>query len=267
MLHIYLYFFFLLCLACLIFFHLFSSSVAPDPPVFTSTVPVVTVRKSVDTGPGDGDGGPSHSESSGDSVDSFYETPVIPDDRAKDWYVPRWNIANDSNLDDPFLCRTLVDCIAPPAYFATLRTMSYEQLFSEFNVGAARQVCLQSEVRSRAEHELERNHKLRVECDARGQLLKEKDAEIVRLRSLLEEEKKKTADQVSVVSATNLSLREQVVDLEAVVKQKDVDIELIASRAEYLKSALDDANAACREAKVLISSLSSEKDGLASEVC
>ena len=97
--------------------------------------------------------------------------------------------------------------------------------------------------------------------------MKDKDVEIVRLKSLLEEEKKKSADQMSVLSADNLSLKEQVVDLETVVKQKDAGMELVGNRAEYLKSALDDANAACRDAKVLISSLSAERDGLASEVC
>ncbi|GKG26739.1 hypothetical protein Tco_0402442, partial [Tanacetum coccineum] len=38
------------------------------------------------------------------------------------------------------------------------------------------------------------------------------------------------------------------------------------SRATYLKSALDDSQAACTEAKSLISTLTSEKDGLVSEV-
>ncbi|GKG61601.1 hypothetical protein Tco_0621310, partial [Tanacetum coccineum] len=36
--------------------------------------------------------------------------------------------------------------------------------------------------------------------------------------------------------------------------------------ASYLKSALDDSQAACDEARSLISSLSSERDGLASKV-
>ncbi|GKG39344.1 hypothetical protein Tco_0463489, partial [Tanacetum coccineum] len=38
------------------------------------------------------------------------------------------------------------------------------------------------------------------------------------------------------------------------------------TRASYLKYALDDSQAACDEARNLISSLSSERDGLASEV-
>ncbi|GJZ96365.1 hypothetical protein Tco_0668699 [Tanacetum coccineum] len=54
--------------------------------------------------------------------------------------------------------------------------------------------------------------------------------------------------------------------LKSAVLQKDTDISLLDSRASYLKSALDDSQAACDEARNLISSLSSERDGLASEV-
>ncbi|GKC72747.1 hypothetical protein Tco_1118630, partial [Tanacetum coccineum] len=62
--------------------------------------------------------------------------------------------------------------------------MDYEQLYMEFNVGARRQICLESEVRSRAEHELELKEKLKGKYDARGRLLEEKDLEILRLKSL-----------------------------------------------------------------------------------
>ncbi|GJR03300.1 hypothetical protein Tco_0526284 [Tanacetum coccineum] len=49
---------------------------------------------------------------------------------AKRWYVPRWNITNDSLLDDGFSCRTLVDRVAPLAFSITLRSMDYEQLYT-----------------------------------------------------------------------------------------------------------------------------------------
>ncbi|GKD77430.1 hypothetical protein Tco_1340051 [Tanacetum coccineum] len=95
-------------------------------------------------------GGSSQPETSEESADSFYETAVLNSEDAKRWYIPRWNITNDSLLDDGFSCRTLVDRVAPPGFFSTLRNMDYDQLFVEFNVGAARQICLGSEVRSRA---------------------------------------------------------------------------------------------------------------------
>ncbi|GKG40804.1 hypothetical protein Tco_0470016 [Tanacetum coccineum] len=72
--------------------------------------------------------------------------------------------------------------------------MDYDQLFEEFNVGAARQIFLGSEVRSRTEHELELKEKLRAKYDARGALLREKDAEIARLKSLVKEKETESAE-------------------------------------------------------------------------
>ncbi|GJZ02215.1 hypothetical protein Tco_0520176 [Tanacetum coccineum] len=150
--------------------------------------------------------------------------------------------------------------------------MDYDQLFEEFNVGAARQICLESEMRSRTEHELELKEKLRAKYDARGVLLREKDVEISRLKSLVEEKETESTkvprlrDQVSVLIAEKSFLSAEVSALKSAVSQKDTDISLLDSRATYLKSALDDSQAACTEAKNLISTLTSERDGLASEV-
>ncbi|GKD16966.1 hypothetical protein Tco_1206124, partial [Tanacetum coccineum] len=118
--------------------------------------------------------GSSQPETSEGSADSFYETAALNSEDAKRWYIPRWNITNDSLLDDDFSYRTLVDRVAPPDFFSTLRHMDYDQLFEEFNVGAARQIFLGSEVRSRTEHELELKEKLRAKYDSHVVLLKEK---------------------------------------------------------------------------------------------
>ncbi|GJW32085.1 gypsy type transposase [Tanacetum coccineum] len=188
-------------------------------------------------------GGSSQPETSEESADSFYETAALNSEDAKRWYVPRWNITNDSLLDDGFSCRTLVD-----------------------------RICLGSEVRSRTEHELELKEKLRAKYDARGVLLSEKDAEIARLKSLLKEKETESAEvlrlrnQVSVLAADKSSLSAEVSALKSDVSQKDTVISLLDSRASHLKSSLDDSQAACDEAKNLISSLSSERDGLVSEV-
>ncbi|GKA49274.1 hypothetical protein Tco_0742232 [Tanacetum coccineum] len=150
--------------------------------------------------------------------------------------------------------------------------MDYDQLFEEFNVGAARQICLGSDVRSRTEHELELKKKLWAKYDARDVLLRERDAEIARLKSLVKEKEMESAevfrlrDQVSVLTVEKSSLSAEVSVLKSVVSQKKTDISLLDSCATYLKSALDDSQAACDEARNLISSLSSERDGLAFEV-
>ncbi|GJY36270.1 hypothetical protein Tco_0421648 [Tanacetum coccineum] len=102
--------------------------------------------------------------------------------------------------------------------------------------------------------------------------LGKKDVEIARLKSLVKEKETESAevlrlrDQVSVLAADKSLLSAEVSALKSAVLQKDTDISLLDSRASYLKSALDDSQAACGEARNLISSLSSERDGLASEV-
>ncbi|GJT74216.1 hypothetical protein Tco_1040941 [Tanacetum coccineum] len=225
------------------------SSRVADAPVYTAADTVTSSRGKTLAAPTSDVGGSSQPETSEESADSFYETAALNSEDAKRWYIPRWNITNDSLLDDGFSCRTL-----------------------EFNVGAARQICLGSEVRSRTEHELELKEKLRAKYDARGVLLREKDVEIARLKSLVEEKETESAevprlrDQVSVLTAEKSFLSAEVSALKSVVSQKDTDISLLDSRATYLKSALDDSQAACTEAKNLISTLTSERDGLASEV-
>ncbi|GJR16893.1 hypothetical protein Tco_0965420 [Tanacetum coccineum] len=216
--------------------------------------------------------GPSHPEESEGSGDSFYAPTTLDPSQAKRWYVPRWSITNDLLLDDGFSCCTLVDCIAPPSFFSALRSMDYDQLYTKFNVRAARQVCLGAEVRSRAEHELELKEKLRVKYAARGRLLEEKDLEILKLKSKLAEKEAEAAevirlrDQVSSLSEEKSALTAEVSALKINVTLKDHDISLLNSRATSLASTLDDAKATCVEAGHKITSLASERDRLASEV-
>ncbi|GJZ00987.1 hypothetical protein Tco_0518948 [Tanacetum coccineum] len=189
------------------------------------------------------------------------------------WYVPKWNITNDSLLDDAFSCCTLVYRVAPPAFFSDLCTIGYDQLFTEFNVGAARQICLGSEVRSRTEHELELKEKHRAKYAARGKLLEEKDLEILELKSKLAEKETEAAkairlrDQVSSLSGEKSALTAEVSALKVTVAQKDHDIFLLDSHATCLASGLEDAKVACTEAGDTIISLTSERDRRISEVC
>ncbi|GJX09468.1 hypothetical protein Tco_0199327 [Tanacetum coccineum] len=216
--------------------------------------------------------GPSKLEESEGSDDSFYELSTLDPAEAKRWYIPRWNITNDSLLDDGFSCRTLVDRVAPPTFFSALYSMDYDQLYTEFNVGAARQICLGSEVRSRAEHELELKEKLNAKYAARGKLLEKKDSKILRLKSQLAEKEAETAevvclrDQVSLLSGEKSALTAEVSALKVVITQNDHDISLVNSRATHLESALNDAQVACTEVGTKITSLSSERDRLVSEV-
>ncbi|GJU68979.1 hypothetical protein Tco_1255238 [Tanacetum coccineum] len=212
---------------------------------------------------------PEESEGSDDSV---YEPPTLDPSEAKRCYAARWNVTNDSLLDDGFSCHTLVDHVAPPSFFSALHTLDYDQLYTEFNVGAARQVCLGAEVRSCAEHELELKENLRAKYTAHGRLLEEKDLEILKLKSQLAEKEVEAAeviclrDQVSSLSGEKSALTAKVSALKVTVTQKDHDISLLDSRATCLASTLDDAKVACAEAGNKITSLASERDRLAYEV-
>ncbi|GJY65919.1 hypothetical protein Tco_0468157 [Tanacetum coccineum] len=188
--------------------HVVQSARITDVPVYTVAATVTSARENVGITPTSDVAGSSQLETSEGSDDSFYESPFLNYAKAK-------------------------------------HCMDYEQLYTEFNVGAARQICLELEVRSRAEHELELKEKLKGKYDARGRLLEEKDLEILRLKSLLVEEAGKA---------------------ERAETAEDTDISLLDSRATYLKSALDDSKAACAEAESLITSLSPERDRLTSEV-
>ncbi|GKD38879.1 hypothetical protein Tco_1259086 [Tanacetum coccineum] len=206
----------------------------------TSTRPATASKAATDVGP-------SHPEELECSDDSFYEIPNVDPAMAKRWYVPKWKITNDSLLDDAFSCRTLVDRVAPPAFFSDLRTMVYDQLFIEFNVGEARQICLGSEVRSRAEHELELKEKLRAKYAARGRSWR-------------------SFRQPHVISGEKSTLTAEVSALKVTIAQKDHDISLLDSHSTSLASGLENAKVACTKVGDKIISLTSERDRLISEV-
>ncbi|GJX05859.1 hypothetical protein Tco_0193791 [Tanacetum coccineum] len=193
------------------------SSSTLSAPVDTAAATTTSTKAKLATDVNPDLAGPSQLEESEGSDDSFYELATLDPSEAKRWYVPRWNITNDSLLDDGFSCR------------------------------AARQICIGSEVRSRAEHELELKEKLNAKYVARA-------AEVIRLR-----------DQVSSLSIKKSTLTAKVSALKVTITQKDNDISLLDSRATHLASSLDDAKVACAEAGTKITSLASERDRLASE--
>ncbi|GKC92034.1 hypothetical protein Tco_1157476 [Tanacetum coccineum] len=106
------------------------------------------------------------------------------------------------------MCRTLTDQLAPPALFSQLRAMEYDQLYTEFNVGATRQTCLGAEVRIRAKHTLRKKKILEEECARQTNLLKEKDAEIASLKSHLSLKEAEAAEAIRLRNHVPLLKRE-----------------------------------------------------------
>ncbi|GKA12901.1 hypothetical protein Tco_0692447 [Tanacetum coccineum] len=148
-------------------------------------------------------------------------------------YVPKQNVVNESVLDDPEVCRSLIDQLAPPGLFSQLGGMDYDQLFAEFNVGAARQTCVCVE---------ERDVKI---VNLKAQLsLKEADvAEAIRLRN-----------QVSTIEAAEVA---RVSELESLKEQNLV--------LEKEKGALE-GKLSYDELSVKAASLESLRDGFVDQV-
>ncbi|GJV31566.1 hypothetical protein Tco_1391966 [Tanacetum coccineum] len=112
-------------------------------------------------------------------------TVVSPDTDLQKVYIPQWSVTNGSRLDDGRTCREMVDEFAPPKFFASIRGMEHDQLFTEFNVGAARQMSLSAEVRMRAEFNIREKRRLCSLVEEKDSLLKARDEEIKSLKAQL----------------------------------------------------------------------------------
>nr|GEY21183.1 NUDIX hydrolase 25 [Tanacetum cinerariifolium] len=93
-------------------------------------------------------------------------------------------------------------------FFASIRIMEHDKLFTEFNVGAARQISLSAEVRMHAEYNVKERRRLQSVVEKQDELLKAKDGEIENLKAQLLLKKAEAAEPIC--------LRAQTSNLEAV---------------------------------------------------
>ncbi|GJW59268.1 hypothetical protein Tco_0105999 [Tanacetum coccineum] len=96
-------------------------------------------------------------------------------------YVPEWSVTRGFELNDGRSCANMIDYFTPPAFFKTVRGMEHEQLFAEFNVSAARNLSLSSEVRMRAEYNILEKRRWKSLAEEKDNLLQVKDKEIEEL--------------------------------------------------------------------------------------
>nr|GEV01417.1 hypothetical protein [Tanacetum cinerariifolium] len=57
-------------------------------------------------------------------------TVINPESDLQKTYVPQWTVSNRSRLDDGRVCREMVDEFAPPKFFASVREVEHDQLFT-----------------------------------------------------------------------------------------------------------------------------------------
>nr|GEY35667.1 ribonuclease H [Tanacetum cinerariifolium] len=131
-------------------------------------------------------------------------------------YVPQWSMTNGSCLNDGRVYREMVDEFAPLKYFASVRGMEHDQLFTEFNVGAARQMSLSAKVKMYAEYNVKEKRRLKSVVERQAKLLKVKEGEIENLKAQLLLREAKAAKAIHLrAKASNFevdkkSLREKI---------------------------------------------------------
>ncbi|GJX99902.1 hypothetical protein Tco_0356921, partial [Tanacetum coccineum] len=154
-------------------------------------------------------------------------TVVEPNFDLQKVYVPQWSVTNGSRLDEGRVCREMLDEFATPKFFASIREMEHDQLFTEFNVGDACQVSSSDKVRMRAEAKDEEVDSLKAQL-----LVKEAEAaEAICLRaeaSKFEAVEKSLRDEVESLKKRNITLEKEksmldvrVSDLAATVKVRE----------------------------------------------
>ncbi|GJZ91055.1 hypothetical protein Tco_0662982 [Tanacetum coccineum] len=171
--------------------------------------------------------------------------------------------------------------------------MDYDQLFIEFNVRAARQTCLSSEVKLWLEHDLKDKKKLEGKCSWQAGLLKEKDAEIASLKAQLSLKEAEVAEairlcgQVATIEAVEVArtnelnglkernsaleeekgvLENKVVALESADATKVTELASLTAQTAKLTQDLSELGLSCDELSVKASSLEAERDRLISQM-
>ncbi|GJR76806.1 hypothetical protein Tco_0089171 [Tanacetum coccineum] len=141
--------------------------------------------------------------------------------------------------------------------------MDYDQLFAEFNVGAARQTCLRAEVRLRSEHNFRERKKFERKCARQADLLKEKDIEIANLKAQFELNSLK--ERNSALEEEKNALDKKVAVLESAAAAKETELASLIAQTPKLTQDLSSLELSCDELSVKAASLDSQKDGFADQ--
>ncbi|GKD46123.1 hypothetical protein Tco_1270768, partial [Tanacetum coccineum] len=139
----------------------------------------------------------------------------------------------------------------PPKFFASVHGMKHDQLFAEFNVGAAHQMTLSTKVRMRAEYNIKEKRRLKYVVNDQAEVLKVKEekvkdlkaqlllkeaeaGKVIHLRveaSKIETAKKSLQDEIRSLKERNAALEKEkgelgvrVVDLSTSVKVREQEV-------------------------------------------
>ncbi|GJX09628.1 hypothetical protein Tco_0199487 [Tanacetum coccineum] len=174
------------------------------------------------------------------------------------------NVASTSKLNEP--------ANSSDSFYASQNldseTLHRIYLYSEFNVGAARKMCLGAEVRMRDEYTLEQKDKLEDKCAKQPALLSEKDTEIADLKSLLSLKEAESAEIIQknlAFEEEKSVLSEKVTTPESVAAVKETELVSLTAQIAKLTSDLSGFQLSCDELSSKAASIESERDRLADQ--
>ncbi|GJY82713.1 hypothetical protein Tco_0496089 [Tanacetum coccineum] len=207
-----------------------------------------------------------------DFLVSGIRTVIDPEFALQKVYVPRWSVTNGSRLDDGRVCREMVEKFAPPKFFASIRGMDPDYLFTKFNVGAARQVFLSAEVRMRVEYNIKEKRKLKTVVDEQADLLKVREGEIESLRAQLLLKEAEAAEAIrlraeaSSFAATEKSLRDEVNALNGrnLILEKERDA--LDVKVTDLETVIVSKERELSDSNAQLTCIKSQNDNLANQV-
>nr|GEW57164.1 cytochrome P450 81E8-like [Tanacetum cinerariifolium] len=138
---------------------------------------------------------------------------------------PNTGVFSDLTGSDFLVCgiRTVID--------PDIDLLKHDQLFIEFNVGAARQMSLSVEVRMRVEYNAKERRRLKSVVEKQDELLKARDGEIENLKAQLLLKEAEAAEAIR--------LRAQTSNLEAVEKSPRDEVNALKWRNIILKKEQD----------------------------
>ncbi|GKC86098.1 hypothetical protein Tco_1141815 [Tanacetum coccineum] len=187
-------------------------------------------------------------------------------------YVPEWTVTKGFELNDGRLCANMIDHFTPPAFFKTVRGMEHEQLFTEFNVSAARNMSLSSEVKMRAEYNILEKRKWRSLAEEKDILLEAKDKEIEDLKSKLLKAKEESVEvaqlraQVFGLEATENSLRGKVASTKEHNVLLEQECDSLKLKVTSLESTIGEKDHELSDLGASSSSLKSQNQSLVNHV-
>nr|GEW75699.1 hypothetical protein [Tanacetum cinerariifolium] len=156
--------------------------------------------------------------SQGTSANDFYESQTVDSATALNMYIPNWNIINSARIDNHATCRSLLDHVTPPGYWAALRNQGDAGFLDAFNINYAQHICMASELRLHYEHEIMTREKFERKFTDSAAIVQQRDAEVANLNT------------------QNVGLLEKVSTLELVHEELDGKVSQLIADCDGLRS-------------------------------